>query len=403
MAAKNLLFVIPEMSMGGAQRSLANIKRELAQHHRVWVVVFNRDHALATAFATDVLSLDVQSGSHPLRKIIAFAQRVVRLRQLKKKLRVDVCISFLEGADYVNVLSQRGERVLLSVRGSKLHDENMIRYGFSWRQFLIRRLYRRAHGIICVSQGIKNELATVYGLTNVPTWVIPNFYKVDEIQRLAQQSINDLLPDEFYSCPVLAMSGRLAIEKGNALIVRLVERLNRHFGKVRLVLIGDGPQRPAILQLATKLGLATAYQTPGGSLPDIFITGEVSNVFPFLPRASVYVLNSSSEGFPNGLVEAMACGLPVVSSDCPYGPREIMTGTFSSSIITVAESTPCGLLLPVQGALPEDALLTMWQEQVAALLRHEPARQQLGAAARLRAQQFRAAAAVQQWQAVIHA
>lgn len=389
--------------MGGAQRSLANIARELAQHHRVWVVIFNRDHALVTAFAADVLSLDVRSGRNPMRKIIAFFQRVVRLRQLKKKLAIDVCISFLEGADYVNVLSQRGERVLISVRGSKLHDENMIRYVFFWRQLLIRLLYRRAHGIVCVSPGIKNELATAYGLSNVPTWVIPNFYSVDEIQRLAQQPLDNPFLVDFYSGPVIAMSGRLAIEKGNALIVRVVAQLKKEFGNVRLLLIGDGPQRHPILALAEELGLTTAYRTLAGSCPDVFVTGEVSNVFPFLHRASVYVLNSSSEGFPNGLVEAMACGLPVVSSDCPYGPREIMTGAFSAKEITAAEITACGLLLPVAGAVPEGELLSLWHAHLAALLRNEPDRQQRGTAARAHAQQYDSASAMSLWQAAIHA
>ena len=130
MGPKRILFIIPEMSVGGAQRSLAKISFEMAKDHLVWVVVFDQDSRTAYDCGGEMISLDVRGGKNWLGKAISMVNRVTKLRAVKRRLNIDVAISFLEGADYINILSQRKERVVLSIRGSKLHDENMHRRFF---------------------------------------------------------------------------------------------------------------------------------------------------------------------------------------------------------------------------------------------------------------------------------
>src|SRR5436190_16201964 len=120
---ERVLLIIPEMHTGGAQRSLSKLSIALATRYQVWLVIFNKGNNVAYPFGGELLSLDVEGGKNWFQKIKSFLQRIERLKQLKKKLRIDVSISFLEGADYVNVLSRQKEKVILSLRGSKLHDE----------------------------------------------------------------------------------------------------------------------------------------------------------------------------------------------------------------------------------------------------------------------------------------
>jgi glycosyltransferase involved in cell wall biosynthesis len=334
------------MSMGGAQRSLAKISSELSQIYNVKIVVFNKNHAEAKAFKTDVITLDVESGANPAIKIIAFVRRILRLRAIKRNLNIHVSISFLEGADYVNILSSIGEKVVLSIRGSKVHDEHMHGADLFIRRWLIKILYKRASAIVCVNKGIANEMSVFYSIKNIPMRVVPNFYDLLEIQRMAVLPIMEsetLLFDR----KVIIMSGRLAVEKGHSFVINLFSELRKSRNDVRLILLGDGSERQSIIEQAESLKLSIAYKTfSNHKEPDVFITGDKENVFQYLRHATIYLLNSSSEGFPNGLAEAMACGVPVISADCPYGPREILSKVYEQVNLVDAEFADYGILLP---------------------------------------------------------
>ena len=99
MKKKKILLIIPEMMMGGAQRSLSKLSIEFSNDYTVWLVIFNRNENIAYSYGGELISLDVESGEGLFNKIKFFIHRVNRLRKLKKDLSIDVSISFLEGAD----------------------------------------------------------------------------------------------------------------------------------------------------------------------------------------------------------------------------------------------------------------------------------------------------------------
>jgi glycosyltransferase involved in cell wall biosynthesis len=402
-SAKNILFIIPEMSMGGAQRSVAKISNALKAHHNVWVVVFNKSHAIAKGFQSDLLSLDVKSGNGILVKVKAFITRVVRLRALKKRLNIDVSISFLEGADYVNILSSVGDKVILSVRGSKVHDENMHRSGFRWRKRLIQFLYRRADAIVCVNNGIAREMREFYSIKNIPIHTIYNFYDAKGIQYLANQELSDKVKNLF-SSQTIVMSGRLAPEKGNSFIIRLFAEIKKKRVNVRMILVGDGTKRNSLIALAQSLGLMVAYtetELSENETPDIFITGDQENVFKYLKHGTLYILNSSSEGFSNGLAEAMICGLPVIAADCPYGPREMLSDIPHRTDLNDSEFVDYGILLPMPGGNPSEYIFNCWFSTISKLLASEELRRDYGNKGFNRMQDFTAERIVQKWNTVI--
>jgi glycosyltransferase involved in cell wall biosynthesis len=197
------------------------------------------------------------------------------------------------------------------------------------------------------------------------------------------------------------MSGRLAIEKGHAFVIKLFAELKKSDPELKLVLIGDGPQRESIINLCISLMLTVDYKKVSLRLPDVFITGEVQNVFNHLRKATLYILNSSSEGFPNGLTEAMASGLTVLAADCPYGPREILSPTTTTIQNGNAEFAEYGILLPLDSFSKEKAAQEVWLGAITSVLKSPHVRAKYSELGLKRVREFSKAKIVNQWRKVI--
>jgi glycosyltransferase involved in cell wall biosynthesis len=396
MKPLNIMLIIPEMSTGGAQRSLANLSLELATKGKVYLVVFNREQPVAYQHGGKLISLEVYPGKGLWGKAMAFRQRVRALRSLKKELQISVSISFLEGADYVNVLSKHNEKVILSIRGSKLHDEVMQRYFFGLRKnILIPWMYKKADAIVAVNQGIAKELVDHLGLRHVPISVINNFYDFDKIQKLAQDPKEEKIA-EAYRNPVIITTGRLAPEKRLHFMIRIFAELKMIKKNARLVFVGDGPEMISLKTLCDSLKL-THTTGNAGLLSDILFLGNQENVFKYLNGSAVYIMNSSSEGFPNGLVEAMICNIPVISSDCHYGPREIIVANVADEeVLTEPLFSDCGVLMPLKNDDPK-----IWVNAILKILNSNEYRERLITNGRKRVAEFNSKKALDKWMALL--
>ena len=168
---------------------------------------------------------------------------------------------------------------------------------------------------------------------------------------------------------LLLAAGRLGSEKGFDRLITAFARLERSFPGWELAIIGEGPERSALLAHANRLGLSGR----------IFLPGRVGNVQDWYERAALFVLSSEFEGFPNVLVEAMACGCPVVSFDCDAGPRDIVRPGVD------------GLLVPPKDGAPALA------DALASLMSDEPLRRAMGERARAVRERFSMDSILRQW------
>lgn len=394
------MLIIPELMMGGAQRSLSKLSVELARHHQVWVVVFNTRDGIAYAHGGELVSLEVMHGESLVQKVISFFQRIIRLRRLKRELAIDVAISFLEGADYVNILSRRSEKIVVSIRGSKQYDDNIAgQYAWVRKKILIPWLYRMADTIVTVNHGIAQELKLQYGLSSTHIETIGNFYNLSEIEKLAAEPKRKA-EEDFYQNPVIITTGRFAPEKGLVALLHIFSGLKRSHDNLKFILVGDGPLKKDILVTCLQLKLSVHEGFDFAELPDVVIAGPQENVFKYLKGATLYVMNSSSEGFPNGLAEAMICRVPVASSDCPYGPREILAPEFQfTSSVVEPYSASYGLLLPMIHSENDHPL---WIESLNALLRDPNQLSKLSDQGYTRIRQFSLDSSMDQWNNVLH-
>ncbi|MCB2379729.1 glycosyltransferase [Hymenobacter sp. BT635] len=406
---KNILLLIPQLTYGGAERVFHDHGQQLAQHHHVVECVF--DSATEVAFPTSntLVALDVPAGAGVVGKLRSFIGRIQRVKELKREHRIDVCISHLEGADYLNLLSKGPEQVLLCIHNSKRHDPN-IRGALGWlrRRVLMPLLYRSADRIVPVSRDLRQELIDMFGLAPRKVLTINNFFDVEGIQRRSQEP---LLPAEqrlFAEHPILITAGRLAREKNQTALLEVLSTMRaagQHSAK--LVLLGDGPLRADLLRRCLELGLR-AWQVweeaPMTADYDVYFLGFQSNPFQYIARAAVSLLSSSTEGFPMALCEAMACGVPVASTDCPTGPREILAPqTPATAYAQGPEWAEFGLLLPLLGAGPAlSQSAPVWADTLSSLLADQEKRTYYAAQAYRRVQDFAPGKIMQQWQALLN-
>lgn len=211
-------------------------------------------------------------------------------------------------------LTRSGTRIVASERNVLSAVAMASRRRFRRRYpALVARTYPEAAAVVTVSSAIADDLAQGCGLAHELMTVIPN--PVAPAERLAAAAPLDHPWLDAQGPPVLLGVGRLHRQKDFATLLRAVALLART-RPVRLVLLGEGEERPALERLAQELGISDC----------VAFIGFVTNPFAWMASAQLLVLTSKLEGFGNVLAEALAAGLPVVASDIPSGPREILDG-----------------------------------------------------------------------------
>jgi glycosyltransferase involved in cell wall biosynthesis len=190
---------------------------------------------------------------------------------------------------------------------------------------LLRSGLRRADSVIAVSHGVADDLAGVIGIPRSQVAVIHNPVVFDDFERRADAPFEHpwFAPD---APPVIVGAGRLVPQKDFTTLIRAFALVRRH-QDARLMILGEGPLRDDLRSLAQTLGVAEQMSLPGF----------IENPLPYLRRAAVFVLSSRFEGFGLALAEALACGTPVVSTDCPHGPAEILEGGRVGPLVPVAD------------------------------------------------------------------
>lgn len=175
---------------------------------------------------------------------------------------------------------------------------------------ILRRFYRFADRIVTLTEGARRDLVRNFAVPDETIAVMLTNAVVPPatLQRLAQWDGETGREDDLIVC-----IGRLSPEKDQATLIRAMSVLPASL-RWRLAIVGDGPERPALEALSRSLGLTDRI---------VFI-GEVADPFSFVMRARLAVCSSIYEGLGNAVIEALACGTPVVSTDCPYGPAEIL-------------------------------------------------------------------------------
>jgi N-acetylgalactosamine-N,N'-diacetylbacillosaminyl-diphospho-undecaprenol 4-alpha-N-acetylgalactosaminyltransferase len=324
MAAKaTILFVINSLAGGGAERVLTTILGASAP----W-----RDR-----YDVHLALLDDEPRAYSVPEWIAVTQldarhrlgaSIAQLRRLVGRLNPDAALAFLTRANVATAVAMagRGRPWLISERvNTSAHLGSGA--GAMAARAMVRFAYPRARHVIAVSDGVADDLVENFGVARDRVSAIANPVDHDAIAAQAAAP-SPLAIDGDY----VVAAGRLVPNKNFAL---LVDAFAASGLPHRLVIMGEGPERASLeAQIAAR-----------GLTERVLLPGFVANPFAMLARARLFAMPSNAEGFPNGLVEAMACGLPVVATNCASGPSEILADLPRESVVD-ARQVPAGALVP---------------------------------------------------------
>lgn len=330
IARRRVLMLIPEMGYGGAERSFINLKRILEEMHTVLAVGFERGYGSQDGRFDEVTGFRFlhEPGPRPglVLRLWRWVERYRRLRQLKLQHGTEVCISFLEGADILNVLTCCGEKIVVSIRGSKRFDPHITGgQGFLRRVLIWPCIYPRADAVVGISAGVSAEVRDLgFVGSNARLETIGLALRVSELMALARDPV-EIEIAQLQSCPVIVSWGRLSDEKGYQHLVEVFARIKLMMPGVKLLLIGDGPLRDQLVSAAQRLGLRVGLTAATAECSDLILLGYRENPIRYAKIAKIFVLSSIAEGFSNALVEALAAGIPVLAADCPWGARSVLS------------------------------------------------------------------------------
>ncbi|WP_269519972.1 glycosyltransferase [Alteromonas sp. BMJM2] len=324
---KKIIFLINSIKYGGAERALASIlsKPELYDGLDVSIVLLD-DEPLEREMPKNINLIKLNSKGSMLNS-------VVNLHSYLRQVSPDLVVSFLVRSNVSNAFLRLFNQVPKSILCERMHLSSHLDNQFSGikrklSSLLPRLLYRYADAVVGVSTGVTNDLVLNFSLPLAKAFTIYNPYNTQEIAEKAELSLEINTPDEY-----IVSTGRLTPAKN---FKHLIDSYLSSKEPSPLCILGEGEQKEELLD----------YISQRNAADKVLLLGYAKNPFPILAKAKYYISASTNEGFPNALVEAMAVGLPVIMTNCPSGPAEILEEdeTFDSKKLHLAKH---GILVPL--------------------------------------------------------
>lgn len=303
----------PSLRGGGAEKVVVNLANGLARRGCEVDVVLVRAHG---SLRDDLTS---QVTVHDLR-CNRVASSLLPLKRYLEQYRPEVLISFMSHTNVISIWARMISRwrpcLIITEHNNMTARRRASRRKLSTSilYFLLGYFYPYADAVVAVSQGVANDLLRYVKIDQSRLHVIYNPVIDAEVFKKAEEPVeHPWLVSK--TAPVVLGVGRLTAQKDFATLLQAFALLRRRID-AKLIILGEGEERESLVRLSRQLEIAEHVDMPGF----------VKNPSAYMARADVFVLTSRWEGFANVLVEAMCLGTPVVSTDCPYGPSEILKG-----------------------------------------------------------------------------
>ena len=315
---KNVAIIVPTLNKGGAERVAANLSVEFNKLYNVYLIVHDgRD--ITYPYKGQLIDLQLPPGQGVIAKTKTLLKRVMKVRQIKKTYCIDYTISHLPPSNYVNIFSRVNDKVFCYV-----HSMEKWSLGTCIRENVTSWFSDK---LICVSKCVEKNMNENFYISANKTITIYNFCEPKQTVK-AEKTNAEIM---------IANMGRLSEPKGQWHLIRAMKEVVARHKEARLSIYGDGEYRSMLEQLIVLLDMQDYVK----------LEGFVSNPHEKLVRADIYVSSSLWEGLPMALIEAAGCGLPIISTDCDAGCREVLAPeTPIDSKTSVVEESAYGILIP---------------------------------------------------------
>jgi glycosyltransferase involved in cell wall biosynthesis len=322
-APKRLSIFVPEMVVGGAQRSMLKLAGGIAARgYAVDLVLAGAQGPFLVEVPTSVRLVDLKA-----RRVLTSLPALVRYLSREQPAALISVLHANIVALWARRLAGVPSRVVVSERNTLSREAQNYASDLRMRLMpqLARCFYPWADCIVAVSQGVADDLTKEVRIPNERVRVIYNPIVTPELIEKAQVPLEHAWfePGE---PPVILAVGRLSTQKDFSTLIRAFAQV-RQAHLARLLILGEGGERPALESLVRQLDLEQ----------DVCMPGFVPNPYPYMRRASLFVLSSRWEGLPGVLIEALYCGVPLIATDCPSGPREILADGRYGQLVPVGD------------------------------------------------------------------
>ena len=317
---RTVALFVPDLNIGGAEKTIVSLANELAlENIPVDLLLMNSEGELLDQVSEGVRIIELFKGTVSTNKLFLLFRSVSGLIHYMNKVRPTVILSSVFGANITTILSSlltRSDIQVVIREASSLKNYSLI------EKLLIKALYFRSKKIIAVSKSGATQLEKFIGAKKGQIEVIHNAVSISKIRALAKR---DISLEEFSSKPYIVSVGRLVEAKAFDILIEAFWTCSKLYSQINLVIVGEGPQRTVLENKIEMLGLSDK----------VILLGEKTNPFPYIKEAELFVLSSRWEGFPNTLLEAMCLGVPIVATDCEFGPKEILSEVRANELVPV--------------------------------------------------------------------
>lgn len=339
MSKKRLLILISSLNFGGAQRIAAQISELLSNE---WEITFllNGKENIAFPVKAEIIDLGIvppKDKENIMYQLKVFLRRYSQVKKLKKSGDFTACLSFMDSAHVINILTDRKntKTVLQIVNTMSVAKRNKLKIRLIVSP-LIKLLYNKASLIIAQSDAMKDDLVKNF---NIKASLVTTINSAIDFNEL-KQNLSSPLPEEdhkwFSKDLTVVTAGRMEYQKGHWHLIRSFSEVIKEVPDARLVIFGSGTLRDSLSELILKMGLEK----------NILLHSPSPYLEAYYASSAVFAFPSIFEGFGIAMQEALACGIPCVSSDYQSGARELLGYDKNDEKITEVTLCPYGIITP---------------------------------------------------------
>lgn len=370
-------FLINSLETGGAERVVSNILNTFVDNYECYLILIHNYQFYELDIRVKIISLEESKDLIGFVKLSRLPILAYKLSKIIKEYKFDKLVSFLTRANYINILSN------IFIKHQAIINERAMpslqyQYGLNGtiNRFLIKALYPKAYLCLSNSHGNMIDLKDNFNVTKVS--YIHNPFNLEMVKNMSNQDV-EIEKKEFTFVTI----GRLDDGKNHRLIIDALKDVDAD-----LWIIGDGELRDEIQEYIKFYNLDKK----------VHLLGKKENPFAYISKADCFIFASNHEGFPNVLVEALACGLPIISTDCKSGPREILApnSDVNFQLKDDIELAEYGILSPVKN-------IEKIKETMNLIINDESLRKNYQDKAKQRANDFRIEKIIKEYEKIFNA
>ena len=372
VAKSRILVLVERLGQGGAEKMglmLAEMLQRAGKFEVYICVTYRIDEFMFSANCVSISSLEIDESKRFWGRCLNYFRKINRLRMLKKELSIDLTISSLWPADWINVLTGKDRKIAIVQINilNNIQNVQMVRF-----RKLVRYIYNRFDRVVVGSASLIDELTGFFKIQNSQLISIPNSIDVGLIDQNIQVALPANVARLFKKYHVLVAANRLHETKNTKSLISILKNLTDR-SNVKLLIIGEGDEEKNLYEAIREEGLN--YSRIDGldfdETADVYLLGFQMNIHNLIHQSKIFLFPSRAEGAPLALLEALCCSTPVLASDCPNGGVfEVMQGSGAygrDQVRTVSEQTKAGFLMPIPDPSTPSSIES-WSRQISYLL-----------------------------------